>query len=118
MAVRPWRRPHAGQGGHPGADALIVDLEDAIAAAAPEGIPLLCRAAFASRSAIHPAQVPIINEVFTPTAEEVAAASSVVEAHEQALAAGTGVTVDGDGRMVDEAVIRSARRTLQRRPSP
>lgn len=75
---------------------------------------LLRRAGFASRSAIHPAQVGVINEVFTPTAEERQAAAALVEAHERAVAAGTGVTLDAEGRMVDEAVIRAARRTLAR----
>lgn len=75
---------------------------------------LLRRAGFGSRSAIHPAQVAVVNDVFTPTADEVAAAEAVVAAHERGVAAGTGITVDADGRMVDEAVIRSARRTLDR----
>ena len=73
---------------------------------------LLRRAGFGSRSAIHPAQVPVINEVFTPTEAELTAAAAIVAAHDRALAEGTGVTVDEDGRMVDEAVIRSARRLL------
>ena len=41
-----------------------------------EGLRLECLAAvrdgFTGKMAIHPAQVPVINEVFTPTADEVA----------------------------------------------
>jgi citrate lyase subunit beta / citryl-CoA lyase len=74
----------------------------------------LKRLGFGSRWAIHPAQVPIINEVFTPTAAEVSAAQRLIEQHEAALAADRGVFVDDQGRMADEAVVRSARRILAR----
>jgi citrate lyase subunit beta/citryl-CoA lyase len=66
---------------------------------------------FRGRTAVHPAQVPVINEVFTPTVEEVGAARALVELFE---AAGSGVVVDERGRMVDEAVVRSAREVLSR----
>ena len=66
---------------------------------------------FRGRTAVHPGQVPVINEVFTPSEEEVAAARSLVERFE---AAGSGVGVDEAGRMVDEAVVRSAREVLSR----
>lgn len=66
---------------------------------------------FRGRTAVHPAQVPVINEVFTPTVEEVGAARALVELFE---AAGSGVVVDERGRMVDEAVARSAREVLSR----
>jgi citrate lyase subunit beta/citryl-CoA lyase len=72
----------------------------------------LKRVGFGSRWAIHPAQVPIINEVFTPTTAEISAAQHLIEQHQAALAAGRGVFVDDQGRMADEAVIRSARRIL------
>ena len=74
----------------------------------------LRRLGFGSRAAIHPAQVLVINEVFTPSEEEVAAAARLVEQHEAATREGTGAFVDDAGRMVDEAVVRSARRTLAR----
>jgi citrate lyase subunit beta/citryl-CoA lyase len=69
----------------------------------------LRRAGFGARSAIHPDQVAVIEDVFTPTEEEVARARSVVSAWD---AAGAGVAVDERGRMVDEAVVRLARRTV------
>jgi citrate lyase subunit beta/citryl-CoA lyase len=74
---------------------------------------VLKRAGFGARSAIHPDQVAVIEAVFTPTADEVARSRSVVEAWDKALAAGTGVAVDEDGRFVDEAVVRPARRVLE-----
>lgn len=72
------------------------------------------RAGYGSRAAIHPAQVEIINDVFTPTADEVASARRLVDLFE---AAGGGACVDDEGRMVDEAVVRSARRVLDRASS-
>jgi citrate lyase subunit beta/citryl-CoA lyase len=74
----------------------------------------LRRLGFGARSAIHPAQVAVIEEVFTPTPAEVEAARAVVASYDASLAAGTGVVVDVQGRMVDEAVVRSARRLLAR----
>jgi citrate lyase subunit beta/citryl-CoA lyase len=70
---------------------------------------------FVGRSAIHPSQVPIINEVFTPTEEEVAEAQELLDRLEGEAAAGTGAFVLEDGRFVDRAVVESARRTLARR---
>ena len=51
----------------------------------------------------------MIQAVFTPTATELAAAERIL--HQADVAAG-GVFVDDDGRMIDEAVLRSARRLL------
>jgi citrate lyase subunit beta/citryl-CoA lyase len=67
---------------------------------------------YLGRACIHPAQVAVANEVFTPTPEAVARARRMVQAYDDAVAAGVGVTVDEDGRMVDEAVIRNARRVI------
>ena len=77
-----------------------------------ESTRALAYAGFRSRTAIHPAQVPVVNEVLTPTADELAAARDVLARFE---AAGEGVTVDERGRMVDLAVVRSARETVARR---
>lgn len=74
----------------------------------------LHRLGFAGRSALHPAQVPVINEVFTPTAAELAAATALIERFDAAVAAGDGVITDSGGSMIDEAVVRSARAVLAR----
>ena len=71
----------------------------------------LVDAGFRSRTAIHPAQVPIVNEVLTPSSDELAAARDVLARFE---ASGDGVTVDARGRMVDLAVVRAARETVAR----
>lgn len=64
---------------------------------------------FFGRSAIHPRQVPVINEVFTPSADQVERANAVLSA---ARRHGGEPFVLPDGRFVDEAVVRAARRVL------
>jgi citrate lyase subunit beta/citryl-CoA lyase len=61
--------------------------------------------------AIHPKQIDIINEAFTPAAAEVERARRIVAAYESALAAGHAVTTL-DGRMVELPVVERARRVL------
>jgi citrate lyase subunit beta/citryl-CoA lyase len=78
----------------------------------------LRRLGFGSRWAIHPAQVPVINQAFMPTPEQLEAARRLVERYDGALDQGVGVCVDEDGQMVDEAVVRAARRILARARRP
>ncbi|MEV6342739.1 CoA ester lyase [Actinoplanes sp. NPDC051851] len=75
----------------------------------------LRRLGFRGRACIHPAQIPVIHEVFTPSAGEVAAARDVLD---RFTAAGGGVCLDARGRMVDLAVVREARRVLALAGSP
>ena len=58
--------------------------------------------------AIHPSQIDVINEVFTPSQEEIALAVKVIEAITQAGEEGKGA-VAVEGRMVDQATVRLAR---------
>ena len=67
---------------------------------------------FAAKLCIHPAQLEIVREAFTPTAAELELARSSVEAYERSLASGRGVTLAG-GEMVDRATVRRARRVLE-----
>jgi len=69
------------------------------------------RDGFTGKMAIHPDQVVPINEVFTPTAEEVAHAERIVAAF--AKAAGTGVA-SLDGAMIDKPHLKLAERVLAR----
>ncbi|GGM45909.1 HpcH/HpaI aldolase/citrate lyase family protein [Dactylosporangium sucinum] len=71
----------------------------------------LARLGYVGRACIHPAQISVVNEVFTPGAEEVDRARDLIARFE---AASGGVVVDARGRMVDEAVVRQARRLLAR----
>ncbi len=66
---------------------------------------------FDGKWCIHPAQIDIVNEVFSPTEREVAWAEKVVAAYEAAKTAGSGA-VSVDGQMVDAASIKMACNTL------
>jgi citrate lyase subunit beta/citryl-CoA lyase len=63
--------------------------------------------------AIHPAQVPVANEVFTPTADEIAEAHAIIADYRQAEAEGVGA-IGRDGRLVDAALMRHAENVLRR----
>jgi citrate lyase subunit beta/citryl-CoA lyase len=73
-----------------------------------------CRDGFVGKMAIHPAQVPIINEVFTPSADAIAHAQSVIAAF--AAAPGAGVVGIG-GVMYDRPHLVRAKRLLARATS-
>lgn len=66
----------------------------------------LKRLGFFGRACIHPGQVTIANELFTPTEAELRWAHGLLE---QFTDAASGVFRDSDGNMVDEAVVRRAR---------
>ena len=69
------------------------------------------RDGFSGMLAIHPAQVPIINEVFTPSAEAVASARAIVAAFDASPGAGV---VSIDGVMYDQPHLKRAHRLLAR----
>ncbi len=70
-----------------------------------------CRDGFVGKLAIHPAQVPIINEIFTPSAEALRHAQAVTDA----FAANPGAGVVGiDGRMYDGPHLARATQLLLR----
>jgi citrate lyase subunit beta / citryl-CoA lyase len=73
-----------------------------------------CRDGFAGKMAIHPAQVPIINELFTPSAEAIAQAQAIVDAF--AAAPGAGVVGIG-GVMYDQPHLARAKQLLARASS-
>jgi citrate lyase beta subunit len=77
-----------------------------------EAEALLARSlGFRGKVCIHPAQVAIVNRVFSPTGEERERARRVVEAYERGLADGRGA-VALDGEMIDLPVVERARRIL------
>ncbi|MCF2530301.1 HpcH/HpaI aldolase/citrate lyase family protein [Yinghuangia soli] len=69
----------------------------------------LKRLGFHGRACIHPAQLAVVHEVFTPTAGQLAEARDLLARFESSP---SGIVLDPAGRMVDAAVIRHARRTL------
>jgi citrate lyase beta subunit len=68
---------------------------------------------FDGKWCIHPAQIEAVNEVFSPTEREIEWAKKVVEAYEEASAAGTGA-ISVDGQMIDAASVKMAHNTLDR----
>jgi citrate lyase beta subunit len=80
------------------------------------GSCLLARSlGFDGKWCIHPAQISVVNEVFSPTEKEIEWARKVVAAFEEANAAGSGA-ISVDGQMIDAASIRMARNTLDLAP--
>ena len=68
---------------------------------------------FDGKWAIHPDQIAIANEVFSPTPEEVRDARAAIEAYRSAEAGGVGA-IGRDGRLVDAAHMRLAENVLHK----
>jgi citrate lyase subunit beta / citryl-CoA lyase len=71
------------------------------------------RLGFACASCIHPSQVPIINEEYGPSPEEVDRARRLIAAFEGGIAEGRGA-IAFEGAMIDLPVVERARRLLAR----
>ena len=87
-------------------DVPFLDLED------PDGnkeAALLAKAlGFSGKGSIHPKQIAALNEVFTPTADEIAKAKRVTKTFEEA---DTGLVVI-DGKLIEKPVLRDMYRIL------
>lgn len=68
---------------------------------------------FTGKTAIHPKQIDMINEAFTPTEEEVAYSKRMIEAFEVALKEGRG-SVAFEGKMIDAPIVDRAREVLKK----
>jgi len=71
------------------------------------------RLGFMGASAIHPLQVPVLNQEFGVTAEEEERAQRMVAAYEAAFAQGLGA-VQFEGAMIDVPVVERAKNVLRR----
>ena len=82
-----------------------------------EGLRTEARAArdwgYEGKSVIHPKQIPIVNEVFSPTQDEIEYASRVSEAFERVVQTGGGVA-NLDGKMIDKPVYERAQKILEK----
>lgn len=83
----------------------------------PEGFKAAARRAavlgYEGKWAIHPSQIALANEVFTPTVAEITKAQRIMEAMAQAAKDGKGA-VSLDGRLIDAASIRMAEALLEK----
>ncbi len=70
------------------------------------------RLGFTGKTLVHPRQIEIVNEVFSPTSDELEHARRVVAAYDDGIARGTGA-VALDGQMLDAPVVGRARRILR-----
>jgi citrate lyase beta subunit len=87
-----------------------LDDEDGLRADARRALTL----GFTGKFAIHPRQVAVLHEVFTPTAAEIDRAHRLIAAHDAHQAAGSGVFAF-EGKMIDMPIIRAAERVLRMR---
>jgi citrate lyase subunit beta / citryl-CoA lyase len=101
----------ASAAGVPAIDTVFVDFRNA--AGFRRECEEACRDGFVGKMGIHPAQVPIINEVFTLSVEAIARAQSIIDAF--AAVPGTGV-VGVDGVMYDRPHLMRAEQLLARSP--
>ena len=92
-------------------DAVFMDFRDL------DALRVECELAktvgYVGKVAIHPAQLAVIHDVFTPTPEEVAYNQMIIDAFDEALANGE-AAISIDGRMIDYAVVRVARGVVER----
>ena len=88
-------------------DTLSVDFKDIQALALD--VQQACREGFSGKLAIHPDQVEVINQGFTPSAHDISHAQRIVDAFAQAQGAGA---VQLDGKMVDKPHLTQALRLL------
>ncbi|XVH31212.1 HpcH/HpaI aldolase/citrate lyase family protein [Haloferacaceae archaeon DSL9] len=92
-------------------DTVYTDFQDSdgLADAADFAVTL----GYDGKLAIHPAQVDVINDAFTPEPEQIAWAEAVVAARDEAAADGRGV-FQVDGEMIDAPLIAQAERIVER----
>jgi citrate lyase subunit beta/citryl-CoA lyase len=68
---------------------------------------------FTGKAAIHPSQIDVINEVFSPSQEEIEYSLRVVKAFTEGKKEGKGVVLE-NGRMIDEPVVTRAKLILKK----
>lgn len=69
---------------------------------------------FFGRSVIHPKQIDIVNQAYTPSPEEQERARRIVDRAAASTAAGEAAVLDENGRFIDPAVVANARVVLDR----
>ena len=92
-------------------DIVTIDYKDleALKAEAEFG----ARIGFSGKQVIHPNQIPVVQEAFTPSDEEIAYARRIVETFEASQKEGKGA-YSLDGKMIDMPLLRNAEKVLAR----
>jgi citrate lyase subunit beta/citryl-CoA lyase len=71
------------------------------------------RLGYTAKALIHPGQIGIAHEVFTPSPDDVEEQRRILELYAKALEGGRG-SIDIDGKMIDYAVAKVAERVIRR----
>ncbi|HEK9995352.1 TPA: citrate (pro-3S)-lyase subunit beta [Streptococcus equi subsp. zooepidemicus] len=66
---------------------------------------------FDGKSVINPRQIPLVNEIYTPTEKEISHAKQVIWAIREAESKGSGV-ISLNGKMVDKPIVERAQRVI------
>lgn len=74
-------------------------------------VTLIKQLGFDGKSVINPRQIPIVNEVYAPTAKEIQNAKEVIWGIREAEAKGSGV-ISVNGKMVDKPIVDRANRVI------
>lgn len=101
----------AGAAGVDAVDTVYTDIADA--EGLREQVETVVEFGFDGKLAIHPDQVPVINEAFTPDSDEIEWAERVIDGERAADEAGDGVFTVG-GQMIDPPLVERARTILGR----
>lgn len=68
---------------------------------------------FFGRSCIHPKQLPVVHDVFTPSSRQLERAHKIVAMAEECARSNRGALQMEDGQFVDEAIVARARAVLR-----
>jgi citrate lyase subunit beta/citryl-CoA lyase len=91
-------------------DTVFSDLSDEEGFA--REVALVKQMGFDGKSVINPGQIPVVHAAYTPSPEEARKARRILQAAQEALVRGSGVTVL-DGKMIDKPIVERACRVLE-----
>ena len=94
----------------PPVDSVWVRLDDE--AGLQNSAAYVARTGYQGKMCIHPAQIPVVNRVFTPSDEEVARSERIVSAFAEAEASGN-AAFQLDGKFIDYPIVYRAQRVLE-----
>jgi citrate lyase subunit beta / citryl-CoA lyase len=75
-------------------------------------VELIKQLGFDGKSVINPRQIPLVNNVYTPSSEEIKKSINVIRAAKEAEERGLGV-ISLNGKMIDKPIVDRAERVLQ-----
>jgi citrate lyase subunit beta/citryl-CoA lyase len=109
--VRSWCLIGAAAAGVPAIDAVFTDLDDLDGLRAESAIA--AASGFAGKITIHPSQIDIVNDAFTPSPERIADATALIAAFERHAADGR-LSFLHNGQMVDAPHLARAKAVVAR----